>query len=228
MAVAFTELTGLASNTDAGTYTTASVTLTAGNLYLFGISVSRNTPLNPSAVATTGGAVTFALINTPVSYLNTPGYADSIWWVVPGSTVTDTVLVTRSTATGIGATLLEVTGATTPTPIVQSKYGTADATAALTTTLDSNLVAGNARFSWGGTSVNNTLVPTSGTWTQGTIRTRTTPVGAGKAAWNINPATTDKSVIWTPGVTASVGACIIEIAAAAAGGETTFMGAIPL
>lgn len=228
MAITFSELTQLGTTTGASSYTTASVTLTAGRLYLVGVQTDKVTGAVASAVATTGGAITFAKYFDSGTY--TTNFNTSVWWVVAGSTVTDTIVITATSSVGCNYSVVEATGAATITPLVQSTGSVKTMTTSNTWALVSNITAGNARYTFcGHARTDGSLAATTGTWTNGTLVSHTANGCTTKAAWNGTPATTDKTVTWTADGSANGGAVIVEIAVAGgAGASVDFMGAIPI
>lgn len=113
MAITISVVTEGAStaNNQASGYNTASVTLTAGRLYVLG-ETSSNTvdPADPTSV--TCGSATFTLIKSHPYFSNaTPLRRITVWACIPASTVTATVAnILRTNDTGCAWNLCEVLG----------------------------------------------------------------------------------------------------------------------
>lgn len=110
----FTGLTSGSSSTDATTYATASVTLTAGRLYLLSVENSHGT--SASAVsAITGGAGVPTFTSRLTTQFNTNLNRLSVWSAVPSSDYTGTLTINFGGVTQTGGcwSLVEVVNADT-------------------------------------------------------------------------------------------------------------------
>jgi hypothetical protein len=220
VAITFTQKVANKTETDAESYITASTTFTAGKLYLVCVKTTKTSATAPTSVATTGGAITFTQVTSRT--LGGNNTCISVYRAVPSLSVTDTVLITLASSTSCTWHIVEVTGADTSgsngaNAIVQTAHNLGTTTA-LTVTLTNNIVAGNARFTYSGVQQEfSGHTVSSGTWDSGTPQSHASPPGIANYASNVNPATTDKSAIWTPGAGSSlVAGIIIELAAASA------------
>lgn len=212
-------LTSGSDSSNNQTFTTASVTLTAGRLTMIALHHSDAAPEeDATSIATTGGAITFAKLAT-VGFNTAASSARKLelWWVVPGSTVTDTILITLNDAgTGCGWSVFEKTGqhATpmTGTPVT----GTTDSGTSVNAThgalgsTDNDLIAicGNTSDSVA------TVGGTDWTLVSGSGATYSTPNAGLIVGENVSGVT--QQVTYSHASTIAFGLIVFEVAAAAA------------
>jgi hypothetical protein len=235
VAIAFSELTTGTDATDRTTYTTASVTLTAGRLYLLSVCFNPNS-VTVSAT-TTGAAITFDQV-TNVG--NAVGHNVKIMRALPTSTVTDTIDINVATGTGCIWHLIEVTGmdasgSNGAGAIVQTAtvaLGTAATSVTKSFTTVASVVAGDARFTAAGVALNSAVTVTSndadanGVWdAMGTSRGHASPNTAARVAWDSDPDTTDITATWTH---SSARSTLAMVELKASSGDTEFVGSIPI
>jgi hypothetical protein len=140
-------LTADTSTANAASYDTASVTLTAGRLYIIGIFSQDNSAPeeDPTSVVTVGGAVTFT---KKVSRSFTSARVVSAWEARPGSTVTAAIRITLNDA-GVGCSWIvrEYTGHDATTPVPQTTSNQANA-ATLAATLGALVNTGSYQLAF--------------------------------------------------------------------------------
>jgi ribosomal protein L30/L7E len=192
-----TVLTEAGSTSNASSYTTASVTLTAGRLYLVGIhkTVTTGPATDPTGIQTTGGAVVFAKAAAGQGYNSTGTPLNNLtwWWVIPASTVTATIAITAGTATGCAWKVIEITSGFSSSAIVTTS-GSALTTAATSATFTPTALnkAANMLLALWGVNLNLTTDVASGTsWTNlGTGASYNTPTTAIETAYNAGGSST--------------------------------------
>lgn len=217
------QLTSGSSTSNVDTYDTASVTLTAGRLYVMGVTNSdAASETAPSSVAAVGGAVSFTQVAGASVGFNTaaaPVHFLSTWWAIPGSTVTDAIRVTLPDAgTSCLWILEEFTGAHA-SPAGQTTTNTAATANSISATLPSVAGAGSYQIAFGSAAANATTDTASGTdWaSSGTGVSIASPSGLLEAALNTAGAATQ--VTFGTGA-ANRGIVVMEILPAAGGGST--------
>lgn len=174
------EMTAGASSSNIQTHTTASITLTAGRLYLIGFVHSDAAPENAaSSVATTGGAVTFTSVTSVVyDTIASNVHRLELWRAIPSSTVTDTIAINLGDAgTGCAWIIQEYTNPDTTTPLGTAVTNNANASTSIAVTpgaLNRNV---NHQIAFGAHDLNSTSDTASGTnWSSvGTGQTYATP-----------------------------------------------------
>jgi hypothetical protein len=211
---AATNRTNGSSSTDAATYTTGSVTMKAGRLYLMASEDSHasSAPAVSSITATGGGAPTFTS-RSSVQFNGTLNRV-SIWSCVPSADYTGTLDITfAATATGACWQLVEFmhVDTTTNDGIVQNATGTGSSTTPLAT-LSAFGSANNATFGAFGVGAANAGTPSTGYFETGD-NTAATPAQALQTVYRYdNDTTVDETI-----TSAAWGACAVEIKALAAG-----------
>lgn len=137
----FTSVTSGSTTTDAATFTTASVTLTAGRLYLLTFHNTHGTSATAIS-AVTGGAGVPTFTSRSTTQFNGTLNRVTVLSAVPGSTYTGTLTVAFGGTTQTGAmwSLVEVVGADTVSAdgVVQVATATGTGTTASVTTLTTN------------------------------------------------------------------------------------------
>lgn len=112
----FTSITSGSNTTDAASFTTASVTLTSGRLYVLSVENSHGT--SATAISSiTGGAGVPTFTSRVTTQFNSNLNRTSMWTAVPGSTYTGTLTINfgGTTQTGITWSLVEVVNVDTAT-----------------------------------------------------------------------------------------------------------------
>lgn len=203
--VARANLTSGNDSTDSTTYTTASVTLKAGRLYLLSIV---NTAASAAAVASIAGGPTWTSRST--TQFNTTGHRTSIWSGVPTVDYTGTVVVTfGATQTGACWVLDEMSGVDTSSNdgIVQNAVGTGNSTTPLAT-LAAFGSANNATYGAHGVANASTVAPGSG-FTELAEATAATPASRVETEWRVDNDTTVDATC----TSGQWGSCAVEIKA---------------
>lgn len=223
MALTALKLDGLATTTNAGSYSFASHTYTANRLYVVFVNSSIASGTAPKATGVASAAVTFTEIGTAGGLL----YSGTVrrlqaWWAVPGSTQTgQTVTITLDgTSTGMYAPLIEMDGNATTSPIVQSKTGSATSGTSITVTFDSAF--GNSANRPLACTVHRaqeaTTEDTAEGYTELDDGNFASPSAGGETQWHSTTASTTPSASWTTSTDNAMFA--LEIKAAASGSFT--------
>jgi hypothetical protein len=197
-------------STDSATYTTASITLKAGRLYIASIENSHGT--SASAVsAITGGPTFSAAPATSTTLYNTNLNRISIWTAVPTVDYTGTLTIAfgGTTQTGCVWAINEFSGVDTSTNngIVQSAVGTGSSVTPLAT-LAAFGSANNATFQCHGHAAATSTAPGTG-FTELSDTTTATPAQALETEWTVANDTTADATI----TSAAWGAVAVEIKA---------------
>jgi len=215
------------SNTDATSYATASVNVTAGDLILVAVTNSKgSTPDTPSI---SGVGTTFALVhatNGIVVYdaAGTQRKLTLLYGIVPSTTSgAITIGFGANTQTGCAWSVGKATGHDASGTIVQSAKNNADGTTPLTVTLAAFASADNATY--GAFAISGSNTPSVGTgFTELGRATSTTPEMVIFTEWK---ATNDTSVDFSIGGTVpETGGIAIEIKAAVATSTNTRIGTL--
>jgi len=197
-------------STDATSYTTASVTLKAGRLYLMSVENSHGS--SATAVSSITGGGTWASRST--TQYNTNLNRVSIWSCVPTADYTGTISISFGATTQTGAcwALEEFSGVDTTTNdgIVQQAVGTGSSGTALAT-LAAFGSANNATFGAHGHAAATATAPGTG-FTETADQTAATPAQALETEWNVGNDTTVDATF----TSAAWGSCAVEIKASTA------------
>lgn len=199
-------LTTGVDSTDATTYTTASVTLKAGRLYLLSFV---NTAASAAAIGSIAGGGTWTSQST--TQYNSAGHRVSIWSCVPTADYTGTIVVTfGATQTGGRWAINEFSGVDTSTNdgVVQNAVGTGNSTTPLAT-LAAFAVAANATFGALANTADNTTTPGAGFTELSDLTTATVPASFLQTQWRADNDTTVDGTI----TSGQWGACAVEIKA---------------
>lgn len=205
--VARANLTSGSDSTDSTTYTTASVTLKAGRLYLMSVENSKATA---DVISSIDNGPTFVSRST-VAY-NTNANRVSIWSAVPTTDYTGTLVINfggGNTQTGACWALDEMSGVDTTTNhgIVQNATGTGNSGTALAT-LGAFGSANNATYGAHGHAAATASTPGSG-FTELSDVTAATPAQALCTDWRVDNDTTVDATF----TSAQWGSCAVEIKA---------------
>jgi hypothetical protein len=193
-------------STDATTYTTASVTLKAGRLYLLSFV---NTAADAAAISSIAGGPTWTSRST--TQYNTTAHRVSIWSGVPSVDYTGTIVVTfGATQTGGRWSLNEFSGVDTATTdgVVQNAVGTGSSTTPLAT-LAAFGSANNATFGALANTADNSTTPGAGFTELSDFSTSTTPASFLQTEWRVDNDTTVDGTI----TSGQWGACAVELKA---------------
>lgn len=199
-------LTAGADSTDSTTYTTASVTLKAGRLYLLSIV---NTAASAGAVSSIAGGPTWT--SRATTQFNTTAHRVSIWSGVPTVDRTGTIVITfGATQTGARWVLDEFSGVDTTTNdgVVQGVTGTGNSTTPLAT-LAAFGSANNATYSANANTADSTTTPGAGFTELSDDTTAVTPAQFLQTQWRVDNDTTADGTI----TSGQWGAAAIEIKA---------------
>jgi hypothetical protein len=206
-------LAASSSSTDAASYTTASVALRVGRLYL--LSVTNSKAAAPDAVSSVTGGPTWSSVAT-VSF-NSDGAPTQRLTVLSGVPTVDysgtLVIAFGGTETGCCWSLDEFTDVETVTAdgVVQSASGTADAGTSVTATLSAFRSSNNGTFMAAAKG-------STGAWTVATGFTSLCDVDAATPAQSLATAAraaNDTSI--DPSWTGAIGAAVIGVEIAASG-----------
>lgn len=184
-------------------YTTASVTLKAGRLYLMSV---ENSAASAAVVSAITGGGTWAS-RSSVQY-NTAANRTSIWSCVPTSDYTGTIdIAFGATQTGCCWALEESSGVDTATTdgVVQQATGTGSSVTPLAT-LGAFGSANNATFAAHGHAAATATTPGTG-FTETADVTTATPAQALETEWQVGNDTTADATI----TSAAWGSCAVEI-----------------
>lgn len=200
-------LTTGTDSTDATSYTTASVTLKAGRLYLLSIV---NTAASANAVSGITGGATWTSRST--TQYNGTAHRVSIWSGVPTVDYSGALAIDfgANTQTGCRWSLNEFSGVDTATDdgIVQQAVGTGTSTTPLAT-LAAFASANNATFGVNANTSDSTTTPGTGFTELSDDNTATTPASFLQTQWRVdNDTTSDGTIANNPW-----GACAVEIKA---------------
>jgi hypothetical protein len=202
--VARANITANSDSTDSATYTTASITLKAGRLYIAAIENSHGT--SASAVsAITGGPTFSAAPATSTTLYNSNLNRISLWTAVPTVDYTGTLTIAfgGTTQTGCVWAINELSGVDTTTNngIVQSAVGTGTSTTPLAT-LAAFGSANNATFAAHGVVNTSGFTPGTG-FTELSDTTAATPAQGMETEWRVDNDTTADATV-TSGAWGSV------------------------
>jgi hypothetical protein len=199
-------LTTGVDSTDATSYTTASVTLKAGRLYLLSFV---NTAADAIVISSIAGGPTWTSRST--TQYNTAAHRVSIWSGVPTADYTGTVVISfGATQTSGRWSLNEFSGVDTSTTdgIVQQAVGTGNSTTPLAT-LAAFASTSNATFGALANTADSTTTPGSGFTELSDDATATTPASFLQTEWQVGNDTTVDGTI----TSGQWGACAVEIKA---------------
>lgn len=207
---AVTNLTANSDSTDSQTYTTASVTLKAGRLYLMSVENSHGS--SATAVSSIDNTGTWNSRST-IQY-NTNLNRVSIWSYVPSADYTGTLVINfgATTQTGCVWSLIEMSGVDTTTNdgIVQNATGTGNSGTALAT-LSAFGSTANATFAAHGHAAATASAPGTG-FTEMSDNTAATPAQALCTDWRVDNDTTADATF----TSAQWGSCAVEVKASTA------------
>lgn len=199
------------SSTDATTYTTASVTLKAGRLYLMSVENSKGTTADAVSgiTASGGGGPTWVSRSTTTFNASTVNRV-SIWSAVPTTDITDTFVIAFGGNTQTGACWsldqpLHV-DTTTNDGIVQNAVGTGNSTTPLAT-LAAFASANNATFGAFGQGAAANGSPESASYLELADVTAATPAQSLQTVYRPDNDTTVTETI----TSAQWGACAVEL-----------------
>lgn len=179
-------------STDATTYTTASVTLKAGRLYLMSFV---NTAASAGAISGISGGPTW--VSRATTQYNTAAHRVSLWSGVPTVDYTGTIVVSfGATQTGGRWSLNEFSGVDTATTdgVVQTAVGTGSSTTPLAT-LAAFGSANNATFGAMANTADSTTTPGTGFTELSDDATATTPASFLQTEWRVDNDTTADGTI---------------------------------
>lgn len=198
-------ITGVDS-TDSTSYTTASVTLKAGRLYLLSVV---NTAASADVISGIAGGGTWT--SRATTQYNGTAHRVSTWSYVPNVDYTGTIVVSfGATQTGGRWALNEFSGVDTTTNdgVVQAATGTGNDTTPLAT-LAAFGSANNATFGALANTADSTTTPGSGFRELSDLTTSTTPASFLQTEWREDNDTTVDGTI----TSGQWGACAVEIQA---------------
>jgi hypothetical protein len=204
--VAATNLTTGVDSTDATTYTTASVTLKAGRLYLLSFV---NTAASAAVISDIAGGPTWA--SRASTQYNSAAHRVSIWSGVPTVDYTGTIVVSfGATQTSGRWSLNEFSGVDTATNdgVVQGVVGTGSSTTPLAT-LAAFGSANNSTFGALANVADSTTTPGTNFRELSDLTTTTTPGSFLQTQWYEGNDTTVDGTI----TSGAWGACAVEIKA---------------
>ena len=193
-------------STDGTTFTTASVTLKAGRLYLLSFTNTAASAAAPSGIA--GGGTWTSRSSTQY---NTTAHRVSIWSSVPTVDYAGTIVITfGATQTGASWALNEFSGVDTTTTdgIVQQAVGTGNSTTPLAT-LAAFGSANNATFGANANTADSTTTPGAGFTELSDLGAAVTPAQFLQTQWRVDNDTTSDGTI----TSGQWGACAVEIKA---------------
>jgi hypothetical protein len=199
-------LTTGSDSTDATTYTTASVTLKAGRLYLLSFT---NTAASAAVASGIAGGPTW--VSRSSTQYNTTAHRVSIWSGVPTVDYTGTIVISfGATQTGASWALNEFSGVDTSTThgVVQQAVGTGNSTTPLAT-LAAFGSANNATFGALGNTADSTTTPGAGFTELSDLGAAVTPAQFLQTQWQVGNDTTVDGTI----TSGQWGACAVEIKA---------------
>lgn len=185
--VAKCNITTGVDSTDATTYTTASVTLKAGRLYLMSFV---NTAASAAAISGIAGGPTWTSRGS--TQYNTAAHRVSVWSGVPTVDYTGTIVVTfGATQTSGRWSLNEFSGVDTATNdgVVQVATNTGNDTTPIAT-LAAFGSANNATFGALANTADSTTTPGSGFTELSDLSTSTTPASFLQTEWRVDNDTT--------------------------------------
>lgn len=202
-------LTTGVDSTDATSYTTASVTLKAGRLYLLTVV---NTAADAAVVSGIAGGPTWTSRST--TQYNTTAHRVSIWSGAPTADYTGTIVISfGATQTGGRWALNEFSGVDTSTTdgVVQQAATTGNDTTPLAT-LAAFASANNATFGALANTADSTTTPGAGFTELSDLSTGTTPASFLQTQWRVDNDTTVDGTI----TSGQWGACAVELKASTA------------
>lgn len=214
MAVTASVLTFDANSTTQSSYATASIAPGANSLLLVAVSSTRSDGAEIGSI--TGLGLTFTRVDGD-QFGSSPVRRLSFWKAETGGSAPTPGTLSLNYPSGPTSVLwavIEVTGADTAAPIVQSKVITGTATS-LTVTFDSAPAAGNGIVTCTGIGAQEAFTPGTG-MTELTEDTIGGPNGALHTQWR-NSGASSASSSWT----SSVGAIMVGLEVKAAGGGGT-------
>lgn len=204
--VATANITSGNDSTDSATYTTASVTLKAGRLYLMSVA---NTAASADTISSITGGFAAAPATSTTQY-NGTAHRVSIWYLVPTADSTGTLTITfGATQTSATWSLNEFSGVDTTTNggIVQAVVGTGTSVTPLAT-LAAFGSANNATFGALSNVSDTTTTPGTG-FTELSDTNATTPSVCLQTEWRVDNDTTVDGTI----TSAAWGAVAVELKA---------------
>jgi hypothetical protein len=205
--IATAMLAAVGSSTDAASYTTSSVTLKAGRLYLIAVENSHGS--SASAVSAITGGPTWTSRST--TQYNTNLNRISIWSGVPTVDYTGTLSIAFGGVTQTGAiySIDEFSGVDTSSSdgVVQQAVGTGNSGTSLAT-LAAFGSANNATYAAHGHAAASASAPGSG-FTEKSDVTAATPAQALCTDWRVDNDTTADATF----TSAQWGACAVELKA---------------
>lgn len=214
-----TNITSGSDNVDQDTYTTASITLEAGVLYLLAVNNSHasSAPAISSVDSATGGYPTFTSRSS--TQYNSNLDRVSIWSCVPTADWTGTLRIKFSASSGVTGAVWAVNGflhvdTASNDGVVQQAVGTGSSTTPLAT-LGAYGSANNVGVAAFGAATNNTGAPTSAA----TKELSDTGVGSPAQSLQTAMATNDTTMDYTI-TSAAWGACAVEIKSKGTGAIT--------
>jgi len=185
-------LTTGTDSTDTTAYTTASVTLKAGRLYLMSVV---NTAASAAVVSGIAGGPTWT--SRATTQYNTTAHRVSLWSGVPTVDYTGTIVISfGATQTGARWSLNEFSGVDTSTTdgVVQAVTGTGNSTTPLAT-LAAFGSANNATFGANANTADSTTTPGAGFTELSDDTTTTTPGSFLQTQWQVGNDTTSDGTI---------------------------------
>jgi hypothetical protein len=179
-------------STDSTTYTTASVTLKAGRLYLLSFV---NTAADAAAISSIAGGPTWT--SRATTQYNGTAHRVSLWSGVPTADYTGTIVVTfGATQTAGRWALNEFSGVNTATTdgVVQTATGTGNSTTPLAT-LAAFGSANNATFGANANTADSTTTPGAGFTELSDLSTSSSPAAFLQTQWRVDNDTTSDGTI---------------------------------
>lgn len=202
-------LTAAADSTDGTAFTTASVTLKAGRLYLLTVV---NTAASAGAITSITGGPTFSQpVANMTTQFNGTAHRVSVWAAVPAIDYTGTLVINfGATQTGAKWALNEFSGVDTTTTlgVVQAAVGTGNSTTPLAT-LGAFSSTANATFGANANVADSTTTPGAGFTELSDDATVVTPGQFLQTQWRVDNDTTSDGTI----TSGQWGAIAIEIKA---------------
>lgn len=219
MAVAFTHLTSAGDTTNATTYSTASVTPTAGSLLIVCFSITDADDPGTMTISSTLSGVTWVeRSNQPWNTIATPTKRTKVW-TGTGHSGSGTITVSGMPDACQGALhfVVEATGYDTTTPVVQSPTSADDSLGVLETlTFAAYESSSNAAIAFFTKTLLSALTSEAGWTAVDTEKTFATPDQRMWGQYQTSATDTTSTMTWTPTNAHSAGAGLeIRVAATA-------------
>lgn len=220
MAITATNMTAAKDDTDAGSYTTASVSFVANRLYLLSVA-SHGSPSLAHSIVASGTLTLVEIANIQFNTIASPSKRISVWRTMPSSNTTTTIQWDNnggSMSHGFWSIEefdgVDTSGTFGSGAIVQSATNRADTGSSLTVTLAAFGSATNAGYGWFVRAENQDMTEGSGFTKLSEITGAESPTTSTLSEWKINDTTVDCSFA-TSGANAGIA---VEIKEATGGG----------